>query len=131
MALWFEGKILIVRSSYRAMCSLPGGYVKSGETAHAAAMRELWEELSVRVPEAHVRHAWHGSLPFEYRTDTLDIFEAELERPFHLAPNGRELVWADWKTPGEARAMRIVPHLRAYLDEREQIRNVSSTPHRE
>lgn len=94
--------------------------MKSGETPRTAAMRELWEELAIRVPEAQVRHAWHGSLPFEHRTDTLDIFEAELERPFHLEPDGRELISADWKTPDEARAMRIVPHLRAYLDARER-----------
>jgi 8-oxo-dGTP pyrophosphatase MutT (NUDIX family) len=119
VALWFEGKILVIRSSYRSTHSLPGGYVKRGEKSRAAALRELWEELGIRVPEGRVKHAWHGSLPFEHRTDTLDIFEAELEAPFHLEPNGRELIWAEWKTPDEARAMSIVPHLREYLESRD------------
>ncbi|MDQ3032872.1 MAG: NUDIX hydrolase [Myxococcota bacterium] len=118
VALWFAGKVLIIRSSYRRTFSLPGGYVKRGEEPRAAALRELHEELGIRLPEKRVRHAWHGSRPFEHRTDTLDIFEADLEQPFHLEPNGRELIWAGWKTPDEARAMRIVPHLRDYLETR-------------
>lgn len=120
VALWFGGRVLLIRSSYRRTCSLPGGYVKRGETARAAALRELHEELRIRLPDERLRHAWHGSLPFEHRKDTLDIFEADLEEPFFLAPDGRELVWAEWKTPDEARAMEIVPHLRAYLDARDE-----------
>jgi 8-oxo-dGTP diphosphatase len=120
VALWFEGRVLVIRSSYRRTFSLPGGYVKRGEDPKQAALRELWEELGIRVPEGRIAHAWHGSRPFEHRTDTLDIFETELERPFHLEPDGRELVWAGWKTPEEARAMRIVPHLRDYLESRDR-----------
>ncbi|WP_053232038.1 NUDIX hydrolase [Sandaracinus amylolyticus] len=118
VALWFRGKILLIRSSYRATYSLPGGYVKSGEDARRAARRELDEELGLALPDDALRHAWAGSFPFEHRTDSLDIFEADLEEPFHVEPNGRELIWAGWKTPEEALAMEIVPHLRDYLDRR-------------
>lgn len=118
VALWHEGKILLIRSSYRRTLSLPGGYRKRGERAIDAAAREVTEELEIRIPKNALRHAWHGSRPFEHRTDTLDIFEVDLEAPFHLAVNHRELVWAGWTTPEEARAMEIVPHLRCYLDEK-------------
>lgn len=119
VALWHDGKILLIQSSYRRTHSLPGGYVKRGEEPVRAAARELHEELELAIPETSLRHAWHGSNSFEHRTDTLDIFEVDIERPFHLEVNHRELVWAGWKTPDEARAMRIVPHLRQYLDARE------------
>lgn len=118
VALWHQEKILLIQSSYRRAYSLPGGYVKRGEPAIAAASRELREELSIDIAPTALRHAWHGSRPFEHRRDTLDIFELDLEAPFHLAVDGRELVWAGWKTPDEARALEIVPHLRDYLDAR-------------
>jgi len=38
-----------------------------------------------------------------------------------VEPNGRELIWAGWKTPEEALAMEIVPHLRDYLDRRTKL----------
>lgn len=118
VALWHEERVLLIQSSYRRTYSLPGGYVKAGEDAKEAARRELREELELALPPEKLRHAWHGSRPFENRTDTLDIFEADVVKPFHVAVNHRELVWAGWKTSEEARGMRIVPHLREYLEER-------------
>jgi 8-oxo-dGTP diphosphatase len=122
VALWHRDRILLIRTSYRRKYSLPGGYVKEGEEPIDAARRELREELELSLPPALLRHAWHGSRPFENRTDTLDIFEADIEEPFHVAVNDRELIWAGWKTVEEARAMPIVPHIRDYLAERERER---------
>ena len=68
-------------------------------------MRELHEELGLSLPEGALRHAWQGSFPFEYRTDTLDIFEVDVQDPILPEVNHRELVWADWRTPEEARAL--------------------------
>jgi 8-oxo-dGTP diphosphatase len=120
VALWHEERVLLIQSSYRRTLSLPGGYVKRGEDPKEAARRELREELELALPPEKLRLAWQGSLPFESRTDSLHIFEADVVKPFHVAVNHRELIWSGWKTSEEARAMRIVPHLRAYLEERAQ-----------
>ena len=45
VALWCDGRLLLVRTSYRQLYSLPGGFMKHGETSLAAAERELQEEL--------------------------------------------------------------------------------------
>jgi len=115
VALWHQGRILLVRTSYRNCLSLPGGFVRRGEPAEKAALRELHEEVGIRLPEHLLRHAWHGTVPFESRQDTIDIWEATLDTVPALHPTGREIVWADWVTPAEALKYPLLPHLRAYL----------------
>lgn len=117
-ALWLDGKILLVKNSYRRQHSLPGGYVRPGEDPRQAASREVHEEIRVHVPPESFDLAYHGTRPFEFRSDTLDIYEAELDAAPDLRIDQVEVVWAGFKTPDEARAMNIVPHLREYLEGR-------------
>src|SRR5690349_1164520 len=55
VAVWLGGRILVVRQSYRANPSWPGGGVRRGEAPREAARRELAEELGLAVrPDALV-----------------------------------------------------------------------------
>ncbi|MCB9593651.1 MAG: NUDIX hydrolase [Sandaracinaceae bacterium] len=117
-ALWLDGKILLVKNSYRRQYSLPGGYVRPGEDPREAVRREIMEEIRIEVPPASFELAYHGTRPFEFRADTLDIYEAELDAAPPIRIDEVEVVWAGFKTPAEARAMRIVPHLAEYLEGR-------------
>lgn len=121
-AIWHDGKILLVKNSYRRQYTLPGGYVRPGEDPRAAASRELFEEVSVRVPPAHFEHAYHGTKDFEFRHDTLDIYEARIDVAPTMQVDNREVVWAGFKTVSETRALPIVPHLVEYLEDHERAR---------
>jgi ADP-ribose pyrophosphatase YjhB (NUDIX family) len=44
-----SGQILLVRHSYKAGWSTPGGFLNRGEQAADAVVREVWEELGLRV----------------------------------------------------------------------------------
>lgn len=46
-----NGNVLIVRNSYLKQWSLPGGVIDPGETPRAAAVREVDEEIGVRLTE--------------------------------------------------------------------------------
>jgi len=48
-ALFFddEGRVLLVRPSYKQHWDIPGGYVEPGESPHAACVREIEEELGL------------------------------------------------------------------------------------
>jgi 8-oxo-dGTP diphosphatase len=114
VALWNDGRL--VRSSYRYdYYSLPGGFVKRGERPLDAALRELAEELAVTLPPPALSLAWEGSVRFEHRDDAITIWEGRLDHRPEVTADGREIVWAGWMTADEARAVRLLPHLRAYL----------------
>jgi 8-oxo-dGTP diphosphatase len=118
VALWYERRLLLVRTSYRRIYSLPGGGLKRGETSLAAAERELFEELRIAIPRSALHVGWHGTVRFEHRQDTLTIWEAVLDGPPAIRVDGREVVWAGWKTPDEARALPLLPHIQHYLENR-------------
>ncbi|MFI7316991.1 NUDIX domain-containing protein [Streptomyces venezuelae] len=44
MALWHNGKVLMVFDRFRQSWELPGGMIEPGETPRQAAVRELMEE---------------------------------------------------------------------------------------
>nr|MDT0662598.1 NUDIX hydrolase [Micromonospora sp. DSM 115978] len=44
-----EGRVLLVRPTYKPHWDIPGGYVEPGESPRAACMREIREELGLNV----------------------------------------------------------------------------------
>jgi 8-oxo-dGTP diphosphatase len=50
-ALFFddEGRVLLVRPTYKQHWDIPGGYVEPGESPRAACIREIQEELALTV----------------------------------------------------------------------------------
>jgi len=115
VALWHDGRLLLVQTSYRPQYGLPGGFLKTNEAPAQGAARELFEELDLDVPPSTLRAAWRCVKRFEYREETISFFEFDLDRAVSLHANQRELVWAGWKTPAEALAMPLLPHVRDYL----------------
>ena len=118
VAVWQGGRVLLVKSSYRAAIGLPGGFVKAGESSRTAAVRELAEEVHVTIaPEALVT-AWHGTLAFEHRQDDVTIWEVTLNARPAVQVDGREVVWHGWESPAEALTRDLLPHVREYLSAR-------------
>jgi len=115
VAVWHEGELLLVKNSYRREYTLPGGYIRTGEPVEAAAARELAEECNIAVHPSQVRQAYSGIHRYENRNDEVTILEVTVDRRPELHVDHREVVWAGFKTPEQALALPIVPHLREYL----------------
>lgn len=118
VAVWCEDQILLVKNSYRRQYTLPGGYVRRGESALQAGTRELNEEVGLIVSADDVTVVYNDTKLFEQRDDEVTIVELEIDERPEFQVDNREIVWAGWKTLREALAMPIVPHLRDYLERR-------------
>jgi 8-oxo-dGTP diphosphatase len=118
VAVWYRGRVLLVKNSYRPQLTLPGGYVKMREERRTTAARELREEVGIEVQPKRLVHAYHGTHLFEHRKDTLDIYELEVDDEPTIQVDDREVVLAEFHTPDEALGMKIVPHLEEYLSRR-------------
>ena len=118
MAVWYQGRVLLVKNSYRTQLTLPGGYIRPREERRVAAARELREEVGITVQPKRLVHAYHGTHLFEHRKDTLDIYELDVEDEPKVEIDQREVVRAEFHTPDEALNMQIVPHLEEYLARR-------------
>ncbi|MBT8452127.1 MAG: NUDIX hydrolase [Deltaproteobacteria bacterium] len=118
VAVWHRGRVLLVKNSYRAQLTLPGGYIRPREDRRTAAARELREEVGINVQPKRLVHAYHGTHVFEHRQDTLDIYELEMEAEPNIDVDNREVVRAEFLIPEEALGMQIVPHLDEYLSKR-------------
>src|SRR5688572_16138386 len=78
IALWQGGKVLLAYQAYRRRWSFPGGGVGAGETPEAAALREVREELGLALDPASLRRVLTVAENYEYRRETVHIFEAPL-----------------------------------------------------
>jgi 8-oxo-dGTP diphosphatase len=119
VAVWCDGEIMLVKNSYRRQYTLPGGYIRSSETPSEAGARELAEEVGIDVHPSEISVVYSGMHPFEFRDDEVTIVELEVaERPAFAVDN-REVVWAGFMRPEDVLRLRVIPHLREYLKQRQ------------
>jgi 8-oxo-dGTP pyrophosphatase MutT (NUDIX family) len=118
VALWHEGELLLVRNSYRQGWALPGGGIRRGESAAAAACRELREEVGVALDPGRLALCCVLDGPFEHRRDRLHVFEARIgERP-SLTIDRREIVAARFFDAASALPTDALANVRRYLQQR-------------
>ncbi len=115
VALWHDGQVLLLRSSYRRGWSLPGGGFVRGESAREAAARELREEVGLVVAAASLHEAQSLELSWEYRRDHTTIFELILAQRPALRLDNREIVAAAFHAPDAVELDDVGPHVARYL----------------
>ncbi len=115
VAVWLDGRVLVIRNSYKRVFSLPAGGVNKGETFQAAAMRELREEVGIVVEEDRlVRFNEYVCLE-EFKHDTTVIFELHLHSEPAIAIDQREVVEAKFLSLEDAAALPLSETVRRYL----------------
>ncbi len=118
VGVWHAGRVLLVRNSYRRPLSVPAGSLRRGESAQAAAARELREEVGIAVAPERLRSVREIVHRTDYKEDHSHVFEIELAEAPQLAIDRREVVWAGFVTPAGALARELSVPVRIYLEAR-------------
>ena len=113
--IWHEGKVVLVRTSYRADWMAPGGGLKASETPSEGAVREVSEEvgLTLRAEDLHLVEVIEHSP--DNRQDKLHLFETHVATVSAIRIDNREVVEARWVTPAEALSLNLAHPFRDYL----------------
>ncbi len=82
-----DGRVLLVRHTYRDGWYLPGGGVDSGETALAAAIREMAEEGAIAPTTPPVLVGFYSNHA-AHRNDHVAVYRFESWRPTAPLENG-------------------------------------------
>jgi len=119
VAIWFDGKILIIKNSYKKRFTVPGGFLKRNENPVLAAARELEEEVSIQMPLDRLHFAGEFTFFDEFKHDTVFFFEATLSDPPEIKLDNREVIWGKFLSPSSATALSLTPAVRQYLEANE------------
>jgi 8-oxo-dGTP pyrophosphatase MutT (NUDIX family) len=122
IVVWNAGSLLLVRNSYVPYYSLPGGYVRGGETTLQAAIRELKEETGLVVAPNSLTLGHEETHDWEFRRDHVTMYDLFADSPVGVNIDNREVIAAGFYTPEEALKLNLFPPLRRrierYLQER-------------
>jgi ADP-ribose pyrophosphatase YjhB (NUDIX family) len=116
VAVWYAGKVLVVRNSYRREYGFPGGFVKKGENGSVSASRELLEEVGLAIASDQLHLAGETTFFHECKEDTASVYEVELANFPQIHVDNREVVEALFLSPDEVLTRQLCPHVRAYLE---------------
>ncbi len=109
VTIWCRGEILLVKNSYLKYFSLPGGYIKQGEEAIDAVVRELREEIKLNVKPDRLKLVFQTEHDWENRRDNVTIFALEVAEKPQISVDNREVISAKFYSPSEALALDLFP----------------------
>lgn len=124
-----SGRVLLVKPAYKSRWDLPGGYVEAHETPTAACVREITEELGIRVRPPRLVVADWAPAPGEGDRICL-VFDGGHLNDAEIAPmgiDGAELMdfrFARPDTFADLLSPRLADRVRVALDARTGCRTV-------
>jgi 8-oxo-dGTP diphosphatase len=94
VAVWSNGRLLLIRNSYRSGDTLPAGGLKRGESHREAARRELAEEVGIEIAPDDLEFVCEVEITSRYGRDRSQFFELHFEHDPSVAIDRREVI--DW-----------------------------------
>jgi len=115
IAVWCKNKVLLIKNSYKNDFTLPSGGIKKGERLNIAAARELFEEVNIKVKPDELKFVGAYSNLYEYKRDTINLFEIRFKSEPAFQVDNREVIWAAFIDSADVMRFQLFPTVRTYL----------------
>ncbi len=115
IAVWCKNNILLIKNSYKKDYTLPSGGIKKGESLNTAAARELFEEVNITVNPDELKFVGAYLNRYEYKRDTINLFEIRLKCEPAIQVDNREVIWAAFIDSADVMRFQLFPTVRTYL----------------
>ncbi len=115
VAVWHGDRVLLVRNSYRRSVSFPAGGLRAKETPLDAAVRELREEVGIRVQPSELQLAREVRCWQEFHDNHASVFEIRFDEAPAVNIDDREVVWAEFTAMDELPRERLCPVAKEHL----------------
>lgn len=115
VAVWHDGRLLMLPQSYRRAWVLPGGRIGRREEADEAAARELSEEAGIRAEPGDLEPALVVRYRTPYGPRHQEIFELDISTAPTITIDHREIVAARFVAPADVMSLRIDITAQTYL----------------
>jgi len=109
VGVWWQGKILIIKNSYKKNYTVPCGVIGRKEKPIDAAVRELGEEVAIALYPEQLRLAEQFTINQEFKHDHISFFEINLDQKPQFQVDNREVVHAQFMTVEEAGQLPLSP----------------------
>ena len=126
IAVWYQNQLLMIENSYRSGWTFPSGGRKRGESFAEAAVRELYEEVRIRVSSDQLIETEFFVTTVEYKHDRSLVFEFYPQHRPNFVLDDFEVIDGKWIPFDELvdSALKLAPIVRQYIDwKHEQIEN--------
>jgi len=117
IAVWYKNSVLLIKNSYKNDYTLPCGGIKKGECLKIAAARELFEEVNIKVNPDELKFVGAYSNRYEYKRDTINLFEIYFKNKPAFQVDNREVIWAAFINSADVMRFRLFPTVRTYLQD--------------
>lgn len=109
-----ERKVLVEKSFNKEFYNAPGGKIEEGESPETALIRELYEELSIKIVESDLNYFGVYSAIASGQNDKrvhMHVFQvAKWEGAILPSHEVEKIMWVDSKLPQEIKVGSIFAH---------------------
>ena len=113
--LWVDDSVLLIRNSYRAGYTFPGGHINHNETTLQAAVRELQEEVGITVSSNQLQKTQDITYFRNGVACSETLFNCQLEKMPEVLIDNREVIEAKFASITEAKSLHLQKSAQEYL----------------
>jgi ADP-ribose pyrophosphatase YjhB (NUDIX family) len=118
IAVWHQEKLLVIKNSYKKRFTIPCGRIKRGEDRAEAAVRELYEEVNLKLEKEQLTFVGEFKGQHKHATDIGIFFEITMTEMPQVQVDKREVVWARFLPLHQINDLKLNPTVETWLNQR-------------